>query len=681
MNLAFRIAELGLTTTDLGILSALKAQAEAGNTKPNYAALADDLERDASNVRRAALRLSDAGLFTIEPLALSDEALAFLTGESAGGAAEGGVVMVEHGRVHSSPLNPRKHFDEEALARLSASVGAKGIIQPLLVRPSTSRPGEYEIAAGERRWRSLGLAIEEDRAKHPLVPILVREMSDAELVTLAITENRDRADMHPLEEAEGYVKVQELRAAEGDEDKVTQELAEAAGYKDRRVIQKRIRLAKLLAPTVKEAFRRREITLGHANAVAGYPHKTQEEALPLMVEGHGWWGTGTGAARALREQAGLPVQYAIFEREAYDGDVIEDEETGELVYVDRVQAERLQRAAFKDQVKAFKSEGWAFVEPSDKARYGYVTGHTQVAAADAKPGGKVGMFVWLDERTLALVMKFYKKDSQSRTPPKKKPNPTSTDAPTEYEQRHWKQAATDRTVRLQAGIAAASPRVAMAITVVGMLKRETYSDEHAVRGWMEGRRMQGADVEVPRLAVLREEIEALGDAAKGLKIGRTEVGVTDEGAALRALVSAPNLERIFAAAVAAQCGAWPAFNARPGDSAAVRALVEMLGNGLPRFELTEDYLKAFTIPQLRRIAAAAIDAKAAEAMPAKKAKAVAFILEHEERNPDWCPPEAQYGTRAAVDKAVKAMLWPEKPKAKAKGKAKADAATDEKEAA
>lgn len=99
--------------------------------------------------------------------------------------------------IHNNPEQPRKHFAEAELAELADSLRDKGVLQPILVRPS-SRPGEYEIVAGERRWRAA------QRANVHDVPIILIEADEKAALEIAVIENVQRADLNALEEAMGY---------------------------------------------------------------------------------------------------------------------------------------------------------------------------------------------------------------------------------------------------------------------------------------------------------------------------------------------------------------------------------------------------------------------------------------------------------------------------------------------
>ncbi|RPH65720.1 MAG: ParB/RepB/Spo0J family partition protein, partial [Hyphomicrobiales bacterium] len=98
--------------------------------------------------------------------------------------------------IHASPNNPRKHFADADLDELANSIREKGLLQPIVVRPRAD--GEYEIVAGERRWRA------SQRAGIHEVPVLIRELNDGEALEIALIENIQRSDLNPLEEARAY---------------------------------------------------------------------------------------------------------------------------------------------------------------------------------------------------------------------------------------------------------------------------------------------------------------------------------------------------------------------------------------------------------------------------------------------------------------------------------------------
>ena len=154
--------------------------------------------------------------------------------------------------IHRNADQPRQNFDEAELAELEASVRDKGVLQPILVRPS-QRDGEFEIVAGERRWRAA------QRAGLTAIPALVRTLGDTEAFEIAIIENIQRADLNPLEEALGYRQLMDRFGH-------TQErLAEALG-KSRSHIANLLRLLNL-PEAVLDLVRSGKLTAGHARAL------------------------------------------------------------------------------------------------------------------------------------------------------------------------------------------------------------------------------------------------------------------------------------------------------------------------------------------------------------------------------------------------------------------------------
>jgi len=160
-------------------------------------------------------------------------------------------VPIEH--LEPNPRNPRKTFTEKDLGDLSESLKAKGIIQPILVRPAAGKTDRYEIIAGERRWRAA------QRAGLHEAPIIIRDVTDQEALEIAIIENVQRADLNPIEEAMGY----EQLTAEFDYSQG--QLAKVIG-KSRSHVANTMRLLKL-PNSVKDYLAEGLLTAGHARAL------------------------------------------------------------------------------------------------------------------------------------------------------------------------------------------------------------------------------------------------------------------------------------------------------------------------------------------------------------------------------------------------------------------------------
>ena len=185
--------------------------------------------------------------------------LAALLGEDDGEAAaaaagaQRGQSQAPIERLHPSRVQPRQDFDEEAIDSLAASIKEQGLLQPILVRPHPEQPGEFEIVAGERRWRAA------QRAKLHSVPILVRELSDGEALELAIVENVQRQDLNPVEEALAYRQLIE------EFGHIQDQVARVVG-KSRSHVANTLRLLNLPQGAL-NLLRDGALTAGHARAV------------------------------------------------------------------------------------------------------------------------------------------------------------------------------------------------------------------------------------------------------------------------------------------------------------------------------------------------------------------------------------------------------------------------------
>jgi ParB family chromosome partitioning protein len=171
---------------------------------------------------------------------------------AAEGPATNGLREVPIELVRSNNLNPRKSFNEQELEDLARSISEKGILQPVVVRP-VGNDSTYQIVAGERRWRAA------QRAGLHTIPVLVRELSDKEVLEIAIIENVQRADLNPVEEAMGYQQLIDSF------DYTQQQLAESIG-KSRSHIANTLRLM-TLPKTVLDQLQQGSLTAGHARAL------------------------------------------------------------------------------------------------------------------------------------------------------------------------------------------------------------------------------------------------------------------------------------------------------------------------------------------------------------------------------------------------------------------------------
>jgi len=173
--------------------------------------------------------------------------------------------------IESNPHQPRKVFDEEALASLTASVRELGVLQPILVRPLGN--DRYELVAGERRWRAA------KRAGLPSVPAIVREVDDTTSLEHALVENLHRADLNALEEAAAYQQLIE-------DFNLTHDQVAARVGKSRAAVTNTLRLFQL-PPAIQKLVADGELSAGHARALLGTPDRAYQEQLARRAVAEG----------------------------------------------------------------------------------------------------------------------------------------------------------------------------------------------------------------------------------------------------------------------------------------------------------------------------------------------------------------------------------------------------------
>jgi ParB family chromosome partitioning protein len=216
--------------------------------------------------------------------ALMDEAAAATTPEARRAA---GVSDMPIELFRRNPDQPRKQFDPEELNELAASIRERGVLQPILARPSPEHAGEYQIIAGERRWRASQLA------GLRVIPALIREMGDLEVMEVALIENIQRTDLNPMEEARGFGVLAKRFGRSGDS------IASSVG-KSRSHVANTIRLLKLPV-AVQDHLEAGRITAGHARALLDLPEA--EDLARQIIDGGLNVRQAEAMAKKLREPA------------------------------------------------------------------------------------------------------------------------------------------------------------------------------------------------------------------------------------------------------------------------------------------------------------------------------------------------------------------------------------------
>ncbi|MEG2144048.1 MAG: ParB/RepB/Spo0J family partition protein [Oscillospiraceae bacterium] len=170
--------------------------------------------------------------------------------------------------IEPNAAQPRREFDEVAIAELADSISKHGVLSPLLVRPLSN--GRYQIVAGERRWRASRIAGLEE------IPVVVRELTDENAYELALVENLIREDLNPLEEAMGFRTLQESFSM--TQDKIAQRVG-----KSRSTVANALRILNL-PPEILELLKQNKITGGHAKVLLSMENEDMLTVSQMIVE-------------------------------------------------------------------------------------------------------------------------------------------------------------------------------------------------------------------------------------------------------------------------------------------------------------------------------------------------------------------------------------------------------------
>ena len=192
---------------------------------------------------------------------------ALLGGGGAKAKTEDELARLPVAALRPGKYQPRTRMDEASLAELAESIRARGVIQPIVVRPVGE--GRYEILAGERRWRAARMAGQEE------VPALIREVPDEVALGIGLIENIQREDLNPIEEGNGLKRLIE-------EFKLTHEDVARAVGRSRAAVTNMLRLLEL-APSVQEMVQEGKLDMGHARALLSLSRARQVETAQLVA--------------------------------------------------------------------------------------------------------------------------------------------------------------------------------------------------------------------------------------------------------------------------------------------------------------------------------------------------------------------------------------------------------------
>jgi ParB family chromosome partitioning protein len=229
-----------------------------------------------------------------------------------GARPAGGVRMLPVSALSPHPEQPRRHFDESALDELAQSIGARGIVQPIVVRPHGK---EYQIVAGERRWRAA------QRARLHEVPVIVRDLDDAATLEIALVENIQRQDLNAIEEADAYAKLIEQFGH-------TQDALARIVHKSRSHVANLLRLLDLPAEVQRHVIEGR-LSMGHARALLAAEDAETLAADVIarglsvrdtekLVKGGKHGGASKGGGGGARGEPGMDADLAALEQHLGD---------------------------------------------------------------------------------------------------------------------------------------------------------------------------------------------------------------------------------------------------------------------------------------------------------------------------------------------------------------------------
>ena len=199
------------------------------------------------------------------------------------------LLQVSPEQIVPNPQQPRKHFDEKSLNELAQSIRAQGVLQPLIVRKHPELPNQYELVAGERRWRALKQI---DVAQ---VPVVLRNVSDNEILEVSLLENIQRENLTVIEEAQSYHDLLQIHGY------TQEELAKKLG-RDRSTIANMLRLLQLPS-ALKNDLETGRITSGHARSILSLPNEGVQLEMRQRLLRNSW------SVRETERQVRMKLDY------------------------------------------------------------------------------------------------------------------------------------------------------------------------------------------------------------------------------------------------------------------------------------------------------------------------------------------------------------------------------------
>lgn len=475
--------------------------------------------------------------------------------------AGAGLRTVPLGRLVAWAGNPRKHMDKGGLDELAASIAAEGLVEPLIVRPTS--PGEdFEVVAGGRRFAAMSkLAGAGDMSPSDEVPVVVRDLTDAEALVVAIVENLQREDAPPVDEARGFKALMAPSKGPDGAEVAGMDKAEIARRIGKSVRHVELRLAlvdKLGKPALK-ALEDGAITLAQARVMTSAPKGLQERAVEAVKERPAM--RADDVRRVLTQ--GLPAfEAAFFDARCYSGELVYDEADGEtpVAFADEKQFEKLQAGAIAAEVADLETRHKAV---HVVARYG--TSPIDRWQYDAKdkpdPQNGVALIRFSHDGSVRIIENLVKKPAAKSEAKNKAGTPVYTKALVTFTK-------NAKTAILQDAIAA-DDTAGLKLAIMGLIPQGGWNRDGTIKIRPEKAERNDLAQGETALEIAKVYASRLSDAVTATEVPGLGPYVASDPVALWRLLGerldAGELVRFLGALTALRCGSWSHCREQPGD--------------------------------------------------------------------------------------------------------------------
>jgi ParB family transcriptional regulator, chromosome partitioning protein len=494
------------------------------------------------------------------------------------------IISLPHNQLMPWQNNPRKQKrDQKKILELAKSIAENGVLHNLTAR----QVGDvYELAIGEGRYLAVKHLIKTGRvAKDYKMPVCVKELSDLEMLELATSENIQRADMHPLDEANAFIDMVNLGR---DVDSIALKMGLS-----KRTVEQRLAIASKLSPKVKEAFAKDEVTLAQAQQLTAGGFEFQEVILEHIQAGNP---VSPDEIKSFFASELMAVSKAIFDVSLYKGEITNNlfDDEHEPLFIDSEQARRLQLEAIEAKRKEY-SETWAWVE---------VSNHYDVKpwlynrSKESDPVSQ-GVLIIYNPSTMDVQIEegVTRKETRSSVEGKESKTNEPKTSPT-YTKHLLTECRKLKTVALQTELSK-DHRSCLIVSIMGLLGCSEVKVNTDIP-------FLGDDFKTPRLEqTLKPHLEALKQILGEHNVkpyplqtrcyGVEQVKVYEY---LKTLED-KKLKSLFNALTAVTFGSWTDYEPKPGDRPLANAVAKNLEIDMQKhFTVTEDFFKGYRKPGL-----------------------------------------------------------------------------------